>query len=120
MDSLIRAGQPAAFLRICILVLSVALRLALGMPGTSHLARVEVNALGQDLAGNCLVCAAEQHRRLVAYYERVLSFTRLREVGDNGLRDLPDLLVWGGAGTRMNANITAVLQRWSKAFEAPS
>ncbi|KAK9842815.1 hypothetical protein WJX74_002774 [Apatococcus lobatus] len=35
----------------------------------------------------------EQHRRLVAYYERVLSFTRLREVGNNGLRDLPDLLL---------------------------
>ena len=65
-----------------------------------------------------LSCAEEQHRRLVAYYERVLSFERLREVGDNGLRDLPDLLVWGGAGTRMNADIPTVLKRWCKAFQA--
>ncbi len=61
--------------------------------------------------------ADEQHRRLVAYYERVLSFQRLREVGDHGLRDLPDMLVWGGAGTRMNGDSAAILQRWRKAFE---
>ena len=44
--------------------------------------------------------ADAQHRRLVRYYERVFGFVALREVGGNGLRDLPDLLVWGGQGAR--------------------
>ena len=61
--------------------------------------------------------AEEQHHRLVAYYKRVLNFHTLREVGENGIKDLPDLLVWGGRGTRMNADILTVLQRWSTAFQ---
>jgi hypothetical protein len=36
----------------------------------------------------------------VKYYS-YFGFQRVRAVGDNGLRDLPDLLVWGGAGMRM-------------------
>jgi hypothetical protein len=38
-----------------------------------------------------------------------------REVGGNGLRDLPDLLVWGGAGTRMDADVDTLLTRWTRA-----
>jgi hypothetical protein len=38
-----------------------------------------------------------------------------REVGTNGLRDLPDLLVWGGAGTRMDADVDTLLRRWTRA-----
>jgi hypothetical protein len=53
--------------------------------------------------------------RLVKYYAR-LGFTPVREVGDNGLRDLPDLLVWGGAGTRMDADVEALLTRWTRAL----
>lgn len=40
----------------------------------------------------------------------------VREVGGNGLRDLPDLLVWGGAGTRMNGNLEHILRKCSKTF----
>ena len=40
------------------------------------------------------------HKRLVKYYS-YFGFQRVRAVGDNGLRDLPDLLVWGGVGMRM-------------------
>ncbi len=37
------------------------------------------------------------HKRLVRYYS-YFGFERVRAVGDSGLRDLPDLLVWGGVG----------------------
>ena len=40
----------------------------------------------------------------------------VREVGDSGLRDIPDLLVWGGVGQRMDANIEELLQRWTSAI----
>lgn len=47
---------------------------------------------------NLCVCAADAwHKRLVRYYS-YFGFERVRAVGDNGLRDLPDLLVWGGVG----------------------
>ncbi len=39
-----------------------------------------------------------------------------REVGANGLRDLPDLLVWGGAGTRMDADVDTLVRRWTRAL----
>ncbi|KAK9838153.1 hypothetical protein WJX81_004628 [Elliptochloris bilobata] len=55
------------------------------------------------------------HKRLVQYYS-YFGFQRVRAVGDNGLRDLPDLLVWGGVGMRMDANIEALLRRWSSAI----
>ena len=34
-------------------------------------------------------------------YYSYFGFRRVRAVGDNGLRDLPDRLVWGGVGMRM-------------------
>lgn len=57
----------------------------------------------------------EYAERLVRYYAR-LGFTPVRAVGGNGLRDLPDLLVWGGAGTRMDADVKALLKRWTRAL----
>ena len=56
----------------------------------------------------------EYAARLVKYYSR-LGFVPIREVGDNGLRDLPDLLVWGGAGTRMDADVATMVKRWTRA-----
>ena len=53
--------------------------------------------------------------KLVNYYTR-LGFEPVRVVGngENGfMSDLPDLLVWGGAGTRMNAQVDELLERWS-------
>ena len=45
------------------------------------------------------------------YYGR-LGFETVRVVGENGLRDIPDLLVWGGVGTRMNGDVDALLAKW--------
>lgn len=55
------------------------------------------------------------HKRLVRYYS-YFGFQRVRAVGDNGLRDLPDLLVWGGVGMRMDADIEELLRRWTAAI----
>ena len=52
------------------------------------------------------------YRRLVRHYER-LGFRSVREVGENGLSDLPHLLVWGGEGMRMDATIEELLEKWS-------
>ncbi|DBB03848.1 TPA: hypothetical protein ACH3X1_012942 [Trebouxia sp. C0004] len=53
-----------------------------------------------------------QHARLVKYYRR-MGFEKVLEVGNNGLSDLQHLLVWGGAGTRMNCNPEQFLRRWA-------
>ena len=55
------------------------------------------------------------HKRLVRYYS-YFGFMPVREVGDSGLRDIPDLLVWGGVGQRMDANIEELLGRWTSAI----
>ena len=52
------------------------------------------------------------YRRLVRHYER-LGFRSVLEVGENGLSDLPHLLVWGGEGMRMDASIEELLEKWS-------
>ena len=57
------------------------------------------------------------NRRLVAYYKR-MGFTVVHEVEGSRLSDLPHLLIWGGAGTRMNGNVQQLLRRWSKALLA--
>ncbi len=55
------------------------------------------------------------HKRLVRYYS-YFGFMPVRAVGDSGLRDIPDLLVWGGVGQRMDANIEELLRRWTSAI----
>lgn len=52
---------------------------------------------------------ARQHRRLVRYFRR-LGFTPERELGSGPL-DLPQRLVWGGAGLLMQGNCGLVLER---------
>ncbi len=42
-----------------------------------------------------------------------MGFEKVLEVGNNGLSDLPHLLVWGGAGTRMNCSPEQFLRRWA-------
>ncbi len=49
------------------------------------------------------------------YYSH-FGFRPVRVVGGGGLADLPHLLVWGGAGTRMDADLAATLRRWSRAI----
>ena len=59
----------------------------------------------------------ETHRKLVLYYRR-LGFKVVKEV-TGGLGDLPDMLVWGGVGTRMDANLEAFLRILAKDVEEP-
>jgi hypothetical protein len=59
-----------------------------------------------------LTDAAEyQHRRLLTYY-RYFGFKPVKTVGEGGLLDLPDQVVWGGVGTRMDADVMYMLHRW--------
>lgn len=64
----------------------------------------------------CAPCGADhQHKRLVKYY-KFYGFSPLKEVGDNGLADLLDQVVWGGVGTKMEAKPTRMLTRWARAL----
>ena len=45
------------------------------------------------------------------FYTR-MGFEPKFEVGNNGLADLPHLLVWGGAGTRIDGDIRGILSKW--------
>ena len=55
----------------------------------------------------------EYAAKLVKYYRR-LGFVPIRVVGEGAATDLFDLLVWGGAGTRMNGDLPALLGKWGK------
>ena len=55
------------------------------------------------------------HERLVRYYSR-FGFAPVREVTGGSLSDLPHMLVWGGVGTRMDADIEDTLRRWTGAI----
>ena len=57
------------------------------------------------------------HARLVRYYS-YFGFEPVAEVGGGELSDLPHMLVWGGAGTRMDANIPKMLAKWTPAFRS--
>eukprot|EP00887_Chlorella_sp_A99_P007188 scaffold2.g7188.t1 len=56
------------------------------------------------------------HERLVRYYSH-FGFVPVHRVTGR-LADLPHMLVWGGAGTRMDADIPAMLARWTPAIRA--
>ena len=62
-----------------------------------------------------LASAEHTHRRLVRYYSR-FGFVPAASVTGGSLKDLPHLLVWGGVGTRMNADVEEMLHRWSPAI----
>lgn len=55
------------------------------------------------------------HERLVKYYRR-FGFVPVRVVTGGKLSDIPHLLVWGGSGTRMDADIKDMLRRWTPAI----
>ena len=55
------------------------------------------------------------HARLVGYYRR-FGFVPVRVVEGGSLGDLPHMLVWGGVGTRMDADIETMLRRWGRAI----
>lgn len=55
------------------------------------------------------------HERLVKYYSR-FGFVPVVLVKGDKIRDLPHMLVWGGAGTRMDADIEKMLRKWTGAI----
>ncbi|CAA7048345.1 unnamed protein product [Microthlaspi erraticum] len=55
------------------------------------------------------------HSKLVRFYKR-LGFEEVKEVSGSSFGDMADMLVWGGVGTRMDANIHHLLVKWSKVF----
>lgn len=59
-----------------------------------------------------IVAAEYQHKRLVRYY-RYFGFKTVKIVGDDVFGDVPDRLVWGGVGTRMDGDVLDMLTRWS-------
>lgn len=55
--------------------------------------------------------ADDGHARLVKYYS-YFGFEPVAEVGGGEITDLPHMLVWGGAGTRMDADVRRMLAKW--------
>jgi hypothetical protein len=58
------------------------------------------------------VAAEYQHERLVRYYH-YFGFKTVKTVGEDAFLDVPDRLVWGGVGTRMDGDVLDMLTRWS-------
>jgi hypothetical protein len=54
----------------------------------------------------------EYHRKLVRYYGR-LGFKPVHEVKGDSWRDFLHMLVWGGVGTRMDADLREILGKWA-------
>lgn len=54
--------------------------------------------------------------QLVRFYQR-MGFKAVREVTGSSIGDLPHMLVWGGKGTRMDADIEELLLKWGTRFK---
>ncbi|KAJ6812946.1 uncharacterized protein M6B38_146420 [Iris pallida] len=59
------------------------------------------------------------HSKLVRFYTR-MGFRAVHEVDGSSVGDLAHMLMWGGRGTRMDANIEHLLVKWSKRFRPPN
>ncbi|MCL7032010.1 hypothetical protein MKW94_004936 [Papaver nudicaule] len=59
------------------------------------------------------------HSKLVRFYTR-MGFRAVHEVTGGSMQDLAHLLVWGGNGTRMDANIEQLLLKWGRKFKPGS
>ncbi|KGN52753.1 hypothetical protein Csa_015419 [Cucumis sativus] len=56
------------------------------------------------------------HSKLVRFYTRI-GFKSMYEVSGSKLKDIGDMLVWGGIGTRMDAPIDSLLLKWCTRFK---
>ncbi|KAG0498577.1 hypothetical protein HPP92_002885 [Vanilla planifolia] len=56
------------------------------------------------------------HSRLVRFYTR-MGFRPVHEVDGSSFADISHMLVWGGRGTLMDADIEDLLRKWSKRFK---
>ncbi|KAK3412281.1 hypothetical protein EUGRSUZ_I01062 [Eucalyptus grandis] len=57
------------------------------------------------------------HSKLVRFYTRI-GFEAVHEVTGSTMGDIAHMLVWGGVGTRMNANIEDLLIKWCTRFKS--
>ncbi|XP_022149148.1 uncharacterized protein LOC111017637 [Momordica charantia] len=58
------------------------------------------------------------HSKLVRFYTRI-GFKSMYEVSGSKMGDFGDMLVWGGVGTRMDADIEELLLKWCTRFKSP-
>ncbi|CAA2997948.1 Hypothetical predicted protein [Olea europaea subsp. europaea] len=56
------------------------------------------------------------HLKLVRFYKRI-GFSVVHEVTGSSLGDLWHMLVWGGVGTRMDANVEDLMIKWCTRFK---
>lgn len=56
------------------------------------------------------------HSKLVRFYKRI-GFRSAYEVTGSSFGDLADMLVWGGIGTRMDADIEELMIKWCTRFK---
>lgn len=56
------------------------------------------------------------HSKLVKFYTR-LGFKKVHEVRGESLEDWSHMLVWGGVGTRMDADIRQLMIKWCTRFK---
>lgn len=59
-----------------------------------------------------LVGAEYTSNRLIRYYS-YFGFSKVKEVCST---DFLDLLIWGGVGTKMRADVQMMLERWGSAL----
>lgn len=57
------------------------------------------------------------HTKLVRFYKRI-GFKVVHEVTGSTLGDMAHMLVWGGIGTRMDANVEELLIKWCSRFKS--
>eukprot|EP00268_Persea_americana_P030233 TRINITY_DN29276_c0_g1_i1.p1 TRINITY_DN29276_c0_g1~~TRINITY_DN29276_c0_g1_i1.p1 ORF type:complete len:224 (+),score=43.31 TRINITY_DN29276_c0_g1_i1:122-793(+) len=57
------------------------------------------------------------HSKLVRFYTR-MGFKSVHEVNGSSIGDLALMLVWGGKGTRMDADIEELMVKWGRRFKA--
>ncbi|KAF8410222.1 hypothetical protein HHK36_002745 [Tetracentron sinense] len=57
------------------------------------------------------------HSKLVRFYTRI-GFKAVHEVTGSSIQDFAHMLVWGGKGTRMEANVEQLLVKWCTRFKS--
>lgn len=55
------------------------------------------------------------HSKLVRFYSRI-GFKAVHEVSASSIGDMGHMLMWGGTGTRMDANIEDLMIKWCSRF----
>ncbi|GMP38548.1 hypothetical protein CsSME_00009751 [Camellia sinensis var. sinensis] len=66
-------------------------------------------------------CVSSLHvlKTLYWFYKRI-GFKVVHKVTGSSIGNLAHLLVWGGIGTRMDANILEILLKWCTRFKSPN